>query len=201
MKILLIILTCVISNSIMLGQSLAEINESCGLSDSLTNTEEIRVYKKMSFRGTDVFRMYLNDSGIWMTDFFEVRKKRPKSKKYRNKKRELNAKIKLKTIWWEILKTNIEGLPDMSKIRWKLKKRTEVVVNKKGDKILTWGGFIGVNDGESYVVQLNFENTSKKIKYYNPYVYLRHHSDIDELIYFTKMIDIIKNEFNIWKSD
>jgi len=202
MKILFRIVTCIIPNIFLFAQNLTEINKSCNLNEVLKSPEEIRIYKTMSFKGTDVFRMYLSNSGVWKVDFFEIRKKHLKSKKYKlDRYNELNFKKKLKTIWWNILKTNIEGLPDMSKIKWKLKERKEVVVNKKGDKILTWGNFIDVNDGEKYIVQLNYENTSKKIEYSNPYIYLEHHPDIDELIYFTQMIDIIKKEFKIWQNN
>lgn len=184
----------------MFGQDLLEINENLGLTDSLPNEKEIRIYKGFGITNyTGVFRMFQDTLGKWKAESIEHYCEVLNTAKLKIKRHELKPNDGIDNIWWQILKTNIQDLPNMSSIEWKLKKNPEVVEDM-GVKVLSWQK-TNILDGESYVVQFRWGNDIKKITYSNPESYLKIYPDVDELIYFNELLNLVKTEFGIWKSN
>jgi len=190
----------IISSSAICGQDLAIINNNFGLKDSLNNNLEIRIYRNIAVaNSTSVFRMYETESGIWKAEYHYQNHKNSKSKKVENISKKLEPKNDFELVWLNMLKSNITDLPEMSEILWKLKKEPEIV-EFNGRKELMWKKS-DILDGISYLVQIRTNDTRKQVDYWNPESYLSIYPDIDELIYFNQLLDVIKTEFDMWNNN
>lgn len=169
------------------AQNLSEVNKDLSLPDSLTYKNEIRIYQgggKVNF--VSLFRMFKDESGKWTAEFYE---------NY-NKKRTLKYKNDLEFIWKNILRTKIEFLPNMNDIFYKLSDRGKVEL--VGGKYEINQKLILICDGLGYKVQIKTDNKINTVNYSNPRAYFKHYQEVDELIYFNELLNLIKSEFELW---
>ncbi len=180
------------------AQDLTELNKSLSLPDSISHEEEIRIYKGFGITNfTSIFRMYKDNSDKWNIEHFEHFAGVKKRSKPEIKKQKLTSKDKPELVWLNILRTNIQFLPEMSEIKWKMKKRGKIEeINNKPE--LSWSQ-VQIMDGVGYVVQIKENGKYHETYYSNPEKYLEHYSNVDELEFFSEFINLIRTEFDIWK--
>ncbi len=200
MKNLIILFLLVFSSSIF-AQNLSDLNQIVGLTDSLTNEKEIRIYKSSGESGEykDIFRMYQDSAKIWRAELISYTTRAPNPARLSLQKQELKSNSDMDVVWLNIVKTNIQHLPNMSDIDWKLKE--DVVIKEiNGKKELVWK-ITFITDGDSFEVQFRCGKKSNRIVYSNPESYLRMYENVDELIYFNELLNVLRTEFGMWKND
>lgn len=193
------------------AQNISKINKDLKLSDSLTHLIEIRIYCGGGITNySSLFRMYKTDKNIWKAAFYEhfdeVLGHRGKSI-LRTRKKKISSKNDMKHVYKNLLRSYILELPSIETIQWKLKKRGEVErieykrKGKKNVKYETVSSQVAFLDGQIYTVQIQSKPWKKKhtFTYNNPESYLKDFPEIDEIIYMNEILNIIKNEFDIWK--
>ncbi len=197
MKNILITFFILISISLF-AQDVTEINKQLKIQDSLTFEKEIRIYRGFGITNlTEIFRMYQDESNDWKVENYRLYQSFENSKKSKIDKTELTAKSNLEFIWASLLQTNVSELPNMSDIRYKMQRRGKVELIDGEYQPINEKVFI--TDGIGYVVKIRDSKKLNQIYYGNPESYLKHYSEIDELIYFSELLALIKNEFDIWK--
>ncbi len=196
----LLILIIFLSNSTLFGQNLTEINESVGFTDSLNNEKEIRIYRTPGMTNyTGIFRMYQDSKEKWRAELIDHYAKVPNQTEPKIEKRKLKSKSKMDLVWLEIQKTNIQDLPNMTEIEWKLKKNPQIVKDM-GETVLSWQKS-SILDGEGFDVHIRWGKDFNRIYYSNPESYLRIYESVDELIYFNELLNLLRTEFGVWKNN
>lgn len=199
MKLILIIF--IISISSCFGQDYSEINKSLNLPDSLEYENEIRIYKDFSTTdGMEIFRMYNKRENEWVVNIFYYNKtfKSPTKIDVIEFPKENLGKLKAKNanlIWLKFLLADIDKLPNLKDISYKLKKSKIEFID--GEYSIA-RNVMSVMDGQSYFV--NFRNLKKTNNFFfsNHETYLSNYPDVDELISYNQIVTIIKDEFNRW---
>ena len=180
----------------LFGQNISEINKAINISDSLTN-EEIRVYK--SFEGTngsEVFRMYKIDRNNWTVELYKYFKSIDNNHKSKFEMSKLTSKTDLNLVWLYILACDVEFLPNIKDIDYKLKGKAEIVLDR-GEYYLS-NRKIKPLDGNGY--KAFFKDIKKKnnFDFRNFDSYLEEYPDVDELDSYSKLVNVIQKEFGIW---
>ena len=182
----------------MYAQNKFELNSNLNLPDSLTNKTEIRIYKGGGITNySSLIRIYKNDQGRWIVEFYRHFTKVKGKEGFRSVKRILMSKNDMELVWNNILRTNIQFLPNMAKIKYKMRERGNIQFID-GEYQLLWKTKV-IMDGVGYKVQIKSFNIYNEVAYGNPESYLKHYQDVDELIYFTELLNLIRQEFEIWK--
>lgn len=180
------------------AQNITEINSDLKLSDSLTYKTEIRIYQGGGLNNySSLFRMYKGKTDKWTAEFYQHYAKVIGQTKLRIEKQTLKSENEMEYVWNSILRTNVEFLPNMSDIKYKMRERGNVEL-VDGEYQLMWKSK-QIMDGIGYKAQIKTEKKSNDVDYGNPESYLKYYPEVDELIYFNELLDIIKNEFEIWK--
>lgn len=190
------------------AQNISKINKDLKLSDSLIYPTEIRIYNGGGITNySSVFRMYKTAKNRWKAEFFEHYNEIAGKVKLKTKRKKLAATNDMEYVFKNLLRSYILELPSSDKIQWKLQKRGKKIIelivgDAKGE--VTYQNSkhsVAILDGHSYTVQIQSETWKKShtFSYDNPESYLKHFPEIDELIYMNEILDIVKNEFNIWK--
>jgi len=199
MKKLLILIT-ILSNSTLIGQDLTEINENIGFTDSLNYKKEIRIYRTSGMTNyTGIFRMYQDSTEKWRAELIDHYSKVTNQAELKIEKRKLKSKSKMDLVWLKIQKTNIQDLPNMAEIEWKLKKNPQIVKDM-GETVLSWQKS-SILDGEGFDVHIRWGKDFNRIYYSNPESYLRIYENVDELVYFNELLNLLRTEFNVWKNN
>lgn len=95
------------------SQTVSEINAVLGFPDSLSNSDEIRIYKGYAIsNGTDIFRMFRGKDNDYVIEFYsyyhsvegQVDKPYFEKKDFITKNNEL--------VWMKVCTSNIQYLPD-----------------------------------------------------------------------------------------
>lgn len=195
----LIILILILSSSSIFGQSLSGLNQSIGLTDSLTNENEIRIYKSSGESGEykEIFRMYEDSSKIWKAELIDYNTKVPAQLKVQKHNLKPKSDMGLDLVWMNIQKTHIQDLPNMSDIRWKLQKPAFQEIN--GEKELFWIVTLR-SGGEGFAVHFRLGKKSNRVFYSNPESLLEEYENVDELIYFSELLNVLRTEFGVWEN-
>ena len=180
------------------AQDISGINSDLKLSDSLTLNFEIRIYAGGGITNySSLFRMYKDKSNKWTAKFYQHYAKVSGQAELRTEKQTLKSENDMEFVWNSILRTNVQYLPNMSEIKYKMRERGNVEL-VDGEYQLTWRAK-EIMDGVGYKVQIKANKKLHEVDYGNPESYLKYYPDVDELIYFNELLDTIKKEFGIWK--
>ena len=187
-------------------QELTRINTNLGLSDSLTNSVEIRVYQGFGITNyTSVFRMFKNESDSWKAEFCEHFAAVPNHSGLRVEKRKFKPETDFEYVFQNLLRSNIQNIPSDDKINWKFAKRNPVklIENQVRGKVYSEYSYVktitSILDGTSYTFQFKDLNKTNTFHYSNPESYLKIYPEVDELMYVCEMISLLRNQFGIWK--
>lgn len=180
----------------MCGQTVSEINKNLNISDSLTNLHELRIYKWHSTtNGSEVFRMYLDENKKWNAMLYK-HYNTVGNVKLKTEKINLNSNNKLDLVWQKIILSNVEFLPNLEDIRYKLKKSE--ITFEDGEYGIRSRVFMPL-DGIGYMASIRNREKTNTIYFGNFNSYLKDYPEVDELNYYSKLISVISDEFNIWK--
>ena len=109
-----------------------------------------------------------------------------------------NGKLKAKNanlIWLNLLLCDVEYLPSLKEIEYKLKaafiefENQQYSILKKTTKYL---------DGENYLVFVKNGKIENNFNFDNPNIYLKYYPKTDELISYKKILSVIRKGFNLW---
>ena len=180
------------------AQNTSGIKSDFKLPDSLNLDSEIRIYVGGGITNySSLFRMFKDESKKWKAEFYEHYSKVQGQEEPRTEKRTLKSENNMEFVWNSILRTNVEFLPNMSEIKYKMRERGNIEL-VDGEYQLMWKSK-QIMDGIGYQVQIRTVNTSNELDYGNPESYLKYYPNVDELIYFNELLSLIRNEFDIWK--
>lgn len=187
------------------AQNISGINSDLKLSDSLTYDYEVRIYQDGGITNySSLFRMFKDKSEKWTAEFYEHYVKVGLTE-LRTEKRILKSENEMEFVFQNFIRSHIIYLPSLSKIKWKLvgrgnvEKVKRVIRGKEVEEYLLMNTRIESLDGEVYKVQFRTSDKRNEFEYSNPEEYLKYYPEIDELIYMCEIIDLIRNEFHIWK--
>ncbi|GGG64401.1 hypothetical protein [Epilithonimonas arachidiradicis] len=171
------------------------LNKIAKIPDSIANFSELRIYLKPALTNSwQIFRMYQEkENTTWK---IELIKKSPDSIKQME---ELNSQTNLDVVWLKILQSDILYLPKWESIQYKFKKSKTIELEE--GKFIDNYSSVAIMDGIGYEVMIKNNKEFNKILYSNPEGYLKHFENIDELIAFKNLLDTIRNEFGIWKTN
>lgn len=196
MKKTLVLLFSFISLTLF-GQDINQIDKALNIPDSLSYDAEIRIYKGFGITNvTEIFRMY-KKRNQWKIERYFYYAPVQEMQKPNIKKIKLTAKTHPEFVWQSILRANILEIPDMDKIMYKLQKRGEVQL-VDGDYEV-WNKTSFITDGTGFKVKIKRGKDSNEIYYGNPESYLKMYPEVDELLFFSELLNVIKSEFNMWK--
>ena len=183
------------------GQEVYEINKVLEIPDTLEFQKEIRIYKDYSISNTvEIFRMYDEGKDKWKVLIFSYSKNNkavtkidvitfPKENIGKLKPKDANL------IWLNILLSNVEFLPSIDNIKYKL--NTPYIDSEKGEQVIA-KKMILVLDGKDYQVYIKNGNIKNSFSFNNPETYLKYYPNVDELISYSQLLSTIKKEFNLW---
>ncbi|MBY0486749.1 MAG: hypothetical protein K2P85_06130 [Flavobacteriaceae bacterium] len=97
-------------------------------------------------------------------------------------------------LWLKILNTDIDNLPNWDKIKYKLKKKGEITI-ERGEYELN-SEQVKVMDGESCIVMIRNKSKLNIIAYSNPETYFEYYPEVDELNSFVELLNLLKTEFD-----
>jgi hypothetical protein len=117
----------------------------------------------------------------------------------------LKSKNDMQFVLLNLIRSNILNLPSLEEIRWKLVKRGNVELKKtniRGKIIEEYdllNNEIWKMDGKGFKIQVNCWNKKNEFEFSNPDSYLKEFPEVDELIFMSEILNIIRHEFGIWK--
>ena len=175
-------------------QDFAVINSNIGISDSLKIDKEIRVYKVYQLSSSvEIVQIKKEDSHYKATIFYYSSKFNDATKI--NKITFVDKKIG-ERFWLDLLLTNIEFLPSIDKIRYKLSEKRIIEENNnleiedKKTKVL---------DGVSYFIMFKDGKTYNYFEFNNPDIYMKLYNKVDEIDDYNRLIKLISSTLNIWE--
>ena len=183
------------------AQNVAEVNKALNLPDTLSYKKEIRIY--MTYETTysiEIFRMYDEGNNNWKVEilYYSTQFKNATKIDVFEFPRETTGKLKPKNanlIWLQLLLCDIEYLPSIENIKYKLKESSISI--EDGDYDIVEKHSL-IHDGNSYNVFVSNIESKNYFTFDNPENYLKSYPNVDELQSYTKLLSIIKKEFNLW---
>lgn len=195
---LLIATVCLSFLSLKLfSQDFRSFNQKNYLSDHINLKEEIRIYKEYDNK-ISLLRIFQDDKSNWIAEYFQENDDKTFTKEIITPKKDFDYVLK------SLERYYVYKVPSMSEISWKLGNRS--AVHKNTDPRIkskyNYTASITVIKGkkENYFILAKRMNLENSFSFYNPYQYYKHNSEIDELGYYCKILDIITKQFKIWKS-
>lgn len=113
-------------------------------------------------------------------------------------KKELQASGNLDIAWYKILAQDILYLPQQESIRYKFSKKY-VECDDREDGYAFGFHTIGIVDGTGFDIFIRQMDKQNHISYGNPESYLKRYPDVDELISIHELLEIIRENFGVWK--
>ena len=205
MKITQILLILLYSTG-FLAQNPTKLNKDLNLPDSLEYKREIRIYQSGGISNySSVFRMFNYERKKWTAEFYKHYAAVPEKTNLKVVKRKVKAKNDLELVFLNFLRSKVLNLPNQEEIQWKIQGRDSIFKIKrkwKKKNIIEYESIhsaMSVLDGTSYRVQVRELNKKNDFLYYNPETYLKKYNEVDELIFMSEILNIIRKEFEIWK--
>lgn len=196
MKERFLTLILIFFNGILFAQNIAEINRNLNIPDTLNHSKEIRIYKDFSItNGTEIFRMFYSNN-TWKTELYKHYSYVDEKNKLTVEKMDLNTKQDLELVWLYMLESNVEYLPSIQEISYKLRGKAEFELYR--GKYEVSHSKITMVDGVGYHVLVKNGTKQNEIKFDNPESYLEHYPQVDELNSYVEFLNIIRSTFDIW---
>ena len=197
----LLFLSLAVSN-ILFAQSSIEYDKILKIENLKFNNNEIRIYKKYSTStGLELFRFYEDEHQNWKAEFYQtVASKNNKDEiTISIRKSKLNSLKNFELIWTQILETDVSYLPSWEAFKYKLV--THIHNYEIIDGMITSSSSSGyILDGVSYDVKIKNINQQNEFHYPNPESYLKKYPNVDELISFKELLDLLRNDFKIFEN-
>jgi hypothetical protein len=193
-KRFIIILVFFICN--LYSQDYKKINKFINISDSLTFTKELRIYKNYSTtNGSEVFRIYQLKDKLWRIELYTFFDAITPNEKPKFTLEYLHSDSNLNQFWSRILDTHADFLPDIKAIDYKLKGKTEFESDKDD---FGSNKKIAFTDGIGYMAFIRNYYKVNQFSFANAEGYLEYFPEVDELNSYSSLLKLIRTEFNIW---
>ena len=202
MKIRLLLFLFVLANSVLFSQEIQKFDSILKIENLKLHSKEIRVYKDYSTStGLELFRFFQDEHEKWFVEFYETIAQNLGNNEFKIKirKKNLNSLKNLEVIWLNLYYSDIMDLPDFEEITYKLRPKKVEISIEEGNLVMEKTNRSIILDGISYYVQINNGEKNKELEYPNPESYLKKYPEVDELISFEEFLNIIKEEFNLFK--
>lgn len=178
------------------------INKVIGIPDLIADFE-IRIYMRYDITNcTEVFRMYKVNKDVWRGMFYEYYSEAPHANvKEHFVKKELQASGNLDVAWYKILAQDILYLPEQEAVRYKFSKKYVEYdpLDKRYDGYGLAVQTVAISDGTWFDIFIRQMDKQNHISYGNPEIYLKRYPDVDELISVHELLEIIRENFGVWK--
>ncbi|OBW42766.1 hypothetical protein AB670_00850 [Chryseobacterium sp. MOF25P] len=201
MKYLLFILF--VSFNFLPAQQNIEYDKILKIENLKFHEKEIRVYKKYgTSTGLELFRFYEDEKENWKAEFYNTvaRTNNKDEVKIWTRKSKLNSLKNFEMLWLQFLDTNIIHLPKWEVFEYKLKKVNKDYQIEDGE-IYSSTSRLSVLDGQSFYVQIKRGKAENQFNYSNPESYLEKYPNVDELLSFKELLDLIRTEFKVFEKD
>ncbi|AZB30385.1 hypothetical protein [Chryseobacterium balustinum] len=201
MKYLLFILF--VSFNFLPAQQNIEYDKILKIENLKFHEKEIRVYKKYgTSTGLELFRFYEDKKENWKAEVYNTvaRTNNKDEVKIWTRKSKLNSLKNFEMLWLQFLDTNIIHLPKWEAFEYKLKKINKTYQIEDGE-IYSSTSRLSVLDGQSFYVQIKRGKAENQFNYYNPESYLEKYPNVDELLSFKELLDLIRTEFKVFEKD
>lgn len=201
MKYLLFILF--VSFNFLPAQQNIEYDKILKIENLKFHEKEIRVYKKYgTSTGLELFRFYEDEKENWKAEFYNTvaRTNNKDEVKIWTRKSKLNSLKNFEMLWLQFLDTNIVHLPKWEVFEYKLKKVNKDYQIEDGE-IYSSTSRLSVLDGQSFYVQIKRGKAENQFNYSNPESYLEKYPNVDELLSFKELLDLIRTEFKVFEKD
>jgi hypothetical protein len=196
-----LLFTLIISLYFLSAQQNIEYDKILKIENLKFYENEIRVYKKYGIStGLELFRFYQDEKENWRAEFYETiaTQKNKDEIKIRIRKSKLNSLKNFEMLWLQILDTDPIYLPKWEAFQYKLKKINKDYQIEDGE-IYSSTSRVSVLDGQSFYVKIKSGKNENQFDYSNPESYLEKYPNVDELISFKELLDLIRTEFNVFK--
>lgn len=170
-------------------------NQIINIPDTLSNEKEIRIYDIAEITNySELFRIYQATDKKWNVEYYKCYRATNEKEKSRYEKVPIIVKNDFDLLWLKILNTNIDNLPNWDKIKYKLKKKGEITI-ERGEYELN-SEQVKVMDGESSIVMIRNKSKLNIIAYSNPETYFKYYPEVDELNSFVELLNLLRTEFD-----
>lgn len=203
MRHLYLILTLFIPFGFLSAQKNIEYDKILKIENLKFHENEIRVYKKYdTSTGLGLFRFYQSEKDNWKAEFYEtIATQNNKNEiKIRTRKSKLNSLKNFEMLWLQILDTDVIYLPKWETFQYKLKKINKNYQIQDGEIYSTSTSFSTL-DGESFYVRIKSISRKNEINYSTSESYLEKYPDVDELISFQELLNLIRIEFKVFEKE
>ncbi len=187
------------------AQNWSVINKDLKIADTLTYPTEIRIYKDRGITNySSLFRMYEDHSGNWTAEFYEHWSKIDGIATLETKKSILTSKSDMEYVYFNLSRSYIFDLPSQSDIQWKLGQRGVIkkVERMKRGKITKEYDMLSKHvmplDGSIFSFLVKNSYKTNEFEFGSPERYKELYPEIDEPKYVCELLEIIRNEFEIW---
>jgi len=181
-----------------ISQNIESININLKIPNKLDHPKELRIYKRFSItNASEILRIYKTEEGTWNIEFYKFYNEIPGVAKTHFESSKLKSKTNLDLVWLYLLDNNIEYLPSLNQIDYKLKSKGEITF-ERGEYDIIWKKKSPL-DGIGYETFFKDGERSNYFDFGNYDSYLKDYPEVDELNYYSEIMKILNNEFNIWK--
>ncbi|WP_139785440.1 hypothetical protein [Chryseobacterium phocaeense] len=188
-----------LSFSLLFSQNINEYNKILKIENQQFNSYEIRIYQKSAIStGLDLFKLYKDREENWFGEYY--RTEVAVNREIKIKKSNVNLPGNPQLVWAQILATDVLHFPKWESIRYKLEKKNGSYLSEEGE-VLSSTSQSYIVDGISYYVKIKNGENENEIEYDNPESYLKMYPLIDELIFFNKLLSLLKKEFKIFNNN
>jgi len=133
----------------------------------------------------------------WNIEFYKFYNEVPSVTKTHFESSKLKSKTNLDLVWLYLLDSNVEYLPSLDQIDYKLKSKGEITF-EYGEYDIIWKKKYPL-DGIGYEAFFKDGERSNYFDFGNYDSYMKDYPEVDELIYYSEIIKILSNEIEIWK--
>ncbi|WP_223605820.1 hypothetical protein [Chryseobacterium sp. OSA05B] len=191
----LIFLFLFLSSDVLFSQNVNKYDKILNIENLPFNNHEVRIYRKHAIStGLDMFRLY-QDHNNWVGEWYET--VATQNQKVQVKKSSLHLSNNPELVWVKIIDTDILHLPHWESIQYKLEKKNKEYFTEDGENMVSRSKSVVV-DGVSYYVKIKSDKTENEFEYYNPESYLKIYPNVDELISFKELLDVLRSEFKFF---
>ena len=186
---------------IFIFSQIEQFNKTLKIENLELKENEIRIYKDYSTStGLEMFRFY-EENEKWKADFYEtIASKKEDQINIRIRKTKLNSLKNLELIWLEIINTDALYLPKWDEFKYKLRNNKIEYEIIEGEIVSSVSQSM-ILDGVSYYVQIKSGKNHNEFSYDNPESYLKKYPNVDELISFNDLLELISKEFKIFSKN
>ncbi|SHE90634.1 hypothetical protein [Chryseobacterium sp. OV279] len=185
-----------LGSDVLFSQNINGYNKILKIENLPFNKHEVRIYRKQATSiGLEMFRLSQDHMENWTCELYKTESTR--NQQVTIKKSNTNSPKNIDLVWLKILDTNLLHLPQWKSIQYKLEKKNKEYFTEDGE-IMSSKSTSTILDGVSYYVKIKNDKKENQFEYNNPESYLKIYPNVDELIFFKELLDVVSTEFKVF---